>query len=319
MGKPKVMEWSRNHKLLIFFIMAALCFFVSTVALATLDRDACKLIEHKPDNTTQDEKKIEDPNYYRLPRSVEPENYKLMLNPNTTNNSFAGSVLITISVKEKIKTIALHANNLTIHGISLTNNNSKGIRILSTNMSLDKRELLLINLQNELDIAQYKLFILFSGRLDNKIVGFYKSNLKSGGTMVASKFQPTYARQAFPCFDEPDFKATYDITLWKPHSYVALSNMNEISSVYDKNVQMDRVTFATSVPMSTYLACFVVCDFDYKEVDINSGGIGRNFKLRSFAQKQDLHKIDFALDIGKRATEFYINYYEVPFPLPKLG
>lgn len=104
-----------------------------------------------------------------------------MLNPNTTNNSFAGSVLITISVKEKIKTIALHANNLTIHGISLTNNNSKGIRILSTNMSLDKRELLLINLQNELDIAQYKLFILFSGRLDNKIVGFYKSNLKTGG------------------------------------------------------------------------------------------------------------------------------------------
>lgn len=82
---------------------------------------------------------------------------------------------------------------------------------------------------------------------------------------------------------------------------------------------MDRVTFATSVPMSTYLACFVVCDFDYKEADINSGGIGRNFKLRSFAQKQDLHKIDFALDIGKRATEFYINYYEVPFPLPKLG
>lgn len=71
--------------------------------------------------------------------------------------------------------------------------------------------------------------------------------------------------------------------------------------------------------MSTYLACFVVCNFDYKEVDVNANGIGSNFKLRAFAQKDQTHKIDFAHDIGKRATEFYINYYEVPFPLPKLG
>lgn len=82
---------------------------------------------------------------------------------------------------------------------------------------------------------------------------------------------------------------------------------------------MDRVAFATSVPMSTYLACFVVCDFDHKETVINTGGIGKTFMLRSFAQKKELHKIDFAQDIGKRATEFYIKYYEVPFPLPKLG
>lgn len=71
--------------------------------------------------------------------------------------------------------------------------------------------------------------------------------------------------------------------------------------------------------MATYLACFVICDFDHKEVEINANGIGKNFTLRSFAQKDETHKIDFAQDIGKRATEFYINYYEVPFPLPKLG
>lgn len=82
---------------------------------------------------------------------------------------------------------------------------------------------------------------------------------------------------------------------------------------------MDKVTFARSVPMSTYLACFVICDFDHKEAEINTNGIGDNFMLRSFAQKKELHKIDFALSIGQRATEFYIKYYEVPFPLPKLG
>lgn len=71
--------------------------------------------------------------------------------------------------------------------------------------------------------------------------------------------------------------------------------------------------------MSTYLACFVICDFEAKETIINSNGIGHDFTLRSFAQKDQTHKIDFAQDIGKRATEFYINYYQVPFPLPKLG
>lgn len=71
--------------------------------------------------------------------------------------------------------------------------------------------------------------------------------------------------------------------------------------------------------MSTYLACFVVCDFDYKQNEIDSNGIGNNFILRSFAQKNQMHKIDFAQDIGRRATQFYIKYYEVPFPLPKLG
>lgn len=71
--------------------------------------------------------------------------------------------------------------------------------------------------------------------------------------------------------------------------------------------------------MSTYLACFVICDFDFKETEINSNGIGKSFKLRSFAQKGETHKIDFAQYIGKESTEFYIKYYEVPFPLPKLG
>ncbi|CAH2076272.1 unnamed protein product, partial [Iphiclides podalirius] len=137
-------------------------------------------------------------------------------------------------------------------------------------------------------------------------------------TMVASKFQPTYARQAFPCFDEPDFKATYDITLIKPVAYVALSNMNQISEEISEDGKTAAVSFATSVPMSTYLACFVICDFDFKQTVINANGIGNNFELRSFAQKDQMHKIDFAQDIGKRATEFYIKYYEVPFPLPKL-
>lgn len=252
----------------------------------------------------------------RLSPLVRPVNYKLELRPELDKGEFQGSVDIEIVMKQERNYINLHSNFLNIKDVKVFKGNDEVP--VAKFLEIKQMEQLFIHFDSAQSAGNYKISINFDGDLTRNIVGFYSSRLLDSRTMVASKFQPTYARQAFPCFDEPDFKATYDITLWKPHSYVALSNMNEISSVYDKNVQMDRVTFATSVPMSTYLACFVVCDFDYKEADINSGGIGRNFKLRSFAQKQDLHKIDFALDIGKRATEFYINYYEVPFPLPKL-
>ncbi|CAH0714258.1 unnamed protein product, partial [Brenthis ino] len=80
---------------------------------------------------------------------------------------------------------------------------------------------------NDKDYSNYQLELKFTGNLTRYIIGFYLSNLKNKGAMVTSKFQPTYARQAFPCFDEPEFKATYDITSVKPLNYVALSNMNE--------------------------------------------------------------------------------------------
>ncbi|GBP96318.1 Glutamyl aminopeptidase [Eumeta japonica] len=100
--------------------------------------------------------------------------------------------------------------------------------------------------------------------------------------------------------------------------FLQIQNVKEISAVHNEINNVDEVTFATSVPMSTYLACFVICDFHYLEKNINSNGIGNDFKLRTFAQRDQLHKIKFALDIAQRATEFYITYYQIPFPLPKL-
>lgn len=96
-------------------------------------------------------------------------------------------------------------------------------------------------------------------------------------------------------------------------------HFQEVSITPSENSKTDAVTFATSVPMSTYLACFVICDFGYKQTEIDSKGVGKNFTLRCYGQKDKLHTIDFAMDIAKRATEYYIQYYNVPYPLPKLG
>ncbi|XP_052756052.1 glutamyl aminopeptidase-like isoform X2 [Galleria mellonella] len=252
----------------------------------------------------------------RLSPLVRPVHYKLLLNPDFNAGIFKGNVKINVVNKEEKHYINLHINFLKVASVKVYNDGME-IPILKYIELIDLEQLLIL-FDSNLTSGNYQIDIDFSGSLTRNIVGLYSSRLKDSRIMVASKFQPTYARQAFPCFDEPDFKALYDITLAKPESYVALSNMNEISKIQDKENKVELVTFATSVPMSTYLACFVVCDFDFKETEINSNGIGKNFKLRSFAQRGQIHEIEFAQDIGKRATEFYIKYYEVPFPLPKL-
>ncbi|XP_072938562.1 aminopeptidase A-like isoform X2 [Epargyreus clarus] len=253
----------------------------------------------------------------KLSPLVRPLHYKLTLHPDLETGLFKGTVKIIITVnKQHTHTLSVHTKFLDIRDVKVFKENKK-MHIIRYS-EVKPLEQLLIEFENPLHLGTYHVNIEFNGDMTRNIVGLYLSRLKNGGTMVASKFQPTYARQAFPCFDEPDFKATYDISLVKPPSYVALSNMNEISKTVDSKTKMETVNFATSVPMSTYLVCFVICKFDHKETDIFSSGIGRNFKLRSFAQKDQTHKIDFAQDIGKRVTEFYIKYYEVPFPLPKL-
>nr|QBI71869.1 aminopeptidase A isoform X2 [Plutella xylostella] len=251
----------------------------------------------------------------RLSGLVLPVNYNLKLHPNMEKGTFEGHVNIHVNVKEERKHIYLHTKFLDIKNVKVLKDN-KDIPVAKF-FEVAQLEQLMIHFEQALPAGHYHIDIDFSGSLTKSIVGFYASRYKDR-TMVASKFEPTYARQAFPCFDEPEFKATFDIALVKPKGYTALSNMNEISSVHDSKTNTDVVSFARSVPMSTYLACFVLCEFDFKETEINTNGIGDPFTLRSYARKGETQKIDFAQSIGQRATEFYIKYYEVPFPLPKL-
>lgn len=252
----------------------------------------------------------------RLSQQIHPLNYKLELRPNTLSGTFQGNVEIEFDVQRDRNYINLHSKHLDITEIKVFRAGEE--LTVSEHMEVKQVEQIFVYLENGFTPGVYTIRLKYFGDLSRNIVGFYSSRLQNGRTMVASKFQPTYARQAYPCFDEPYFKATYDITLAKPVNSVALSNMNEISKVHDAETNTDLVTFATSVPMSTYLACFVICDFESKSVIIDPGNIGSKFTLRAFAQKHELRKINFALDIATKATKFYITYYEVPFPLPKL-
>lgn len=137
--------------------------------------------------------------------------------------------------------------------------------------------------------------------------------------IATSKFEPTYARQAFPCFDEPAMKAKFKVTLYHPKTddYHALSNMNILETTdYDDNTMM--TVFAQSVPMSTYLSCFIVSDFEFMSKPIIAE-FGNDFEMKVFATPDQLGKVEFALDAGVGVTQYYISYFQIEYPLPKLG
>ncbi|XP_032306948.1 glutamyl aminopeptidase [Drosophila ananassae] len=271
-----------------------------------------------PGTTPAPDEKID----YRLPSTLKPNHYDLYLFPNIETGEFSGQETIKITVLEATDKITLHSLNLKISSYSLQNTGSNTLAIQE--VSFDSvREFLVFQLSEELPAGrEVELHIGFEGSMANKIVGLYSSSyLKEDETrkvIATSKFEPTYARQAFPCFDEPALKAEFTITLVHPSGggYHALSNMNVESNVTQGAFY--EVGFAKSVPMSTYLACFIVSDFSFREVEIDTKGIGDTFTMGVYATPEQINKVDFATDVGKGVIEYYIDYFQIAYPLPKL-
>lgn len=249
--------------------------------------------------------------------------YDLYLNPNVYTGKFSGYNLISLNILENTKTITLHSHLLTISKVQVFDGETE----IKSSFELEQlREFLIVKTEQELVVSdgRYKLRIEFNGQMDNKIIGLYSSSyLKPDGTsktIATSKFEPTYARQSFPCFDEPDMKAIYKVTLVTPtkDDYHALSNMPEKLPHKDIGNGLKEVTFEDSVAMSTYLSAFIVSDFAFVESNVNAKGVGDDFKMRVFATPEQKEKMHFALDTGVKITEYYIDYFQVEYPLPKL-
>ncbi|XP_030559529.1 glutamyl aminopeptidase-like [Drosophila novamexicana] len=254
---------------------------------------------------------------YRLPTALEPQHYDLYLHPDLEAGTFTGQEKIKIKVLEATNQIVLHSHKLNITSVYVEN------RELESHELDEVREFLIINMQEQLPVdAVITLGIVFEGQSINKLVGLYSSSYTTPAgqlrEIATTKFEPTYARQAFPCFDEPALKATYAISVVHPSSgsYHALSNMDQTETTNLGENTM--ATFQTSVAMSTYLACIIVSDFDSESSTVNANGIGNDFSMRAFATPHQLNKVKYALEFGTAVTEYYIQYFNVEYPLPKL-
>lgn len=254
----------------------------------------------------------------RLPKNVRPLKYRITLTSNFSDFTFKGSEEIDIFISEPTSEITLHAADLKIQSAYLKYKNILQIVEPKETHLNEKEETLIISFAEILSVGHATLAIAFSGELNNKMHGFYRGKYTVNGEdkyMAATQFEATDARRAFPCWDEPDLKATFRLQLIMPSNLSAISNMPiwETKEALPKSDKLTAVTFAKTPLMSTYLLAFIIGEFESLETTTQEGTLVRVFTTPG---KKEQGK--FALDVAKRTLEFYNDYFGIPYPLPKI-
>ena len=241
---------------------------------------------------------------------VIPINYELMFEPLFHNFKFNGEEIITINLSKPTNSIKIDAAELNIKESHII----QGGKIISAKSSLNKKdEKLTIKLAKKIK-GKAKLSIKFTGTLNDRLLGFYKSQYKDkkGKTkyLATTQFEAADARRAFPCWDEPAVKATFDVSLLVDKHLDAISNMPVISK--KKIGTKILYKFGQTPIMSTYLLYLGVGEFEYLH------GKLRNIKIRIVTTKGNKNKGKLSLDFTKKFLGEYEKYFGIKYPLPKL-
>ena len=252
---------------------------------------------------------------HRLPDTVIPVRYELKLTPDLSAWTFAGEEKVTLQVREAVREIILNAAELELQSVSLETAAGK---ILPGHAVFDSaNERAVLSFAETVPAGAAELRIEFSGILNDKLHGFYRSTYKGADgqdkPLASTQFESTDARRAFPCWDEPAFKAVFQVTLVVDNKLAAISNARLINETPLPGTDKKEVVFADSMKMSTYLVAFIVGEFEATEPVM----IG-DAPLRVCAVPGKKHLTPLAIDIGKASLEHFSSYYGIPYPGDKL-
>lgn len=254
----------------------------------------------------------------RLYDQFKPLNYKLEIEISDDKKSFKGSVQINGSkVGKPNERITLHQKNLDVEVVSVTKTDKKtkqNLQLKPTRIvKHDSYDELRIHFSETIYPSEMTIELKFSGQITENMDGIYPSNFKEDNVpkqIIATQFESHHAREAFPCIDEPEAKATFDFTLIHNKNEIALSNtpIKEEAT----NDQKTKSVFEQTPIMSTYLLAFVVGEIESREA-VSKNGV----KIRTYATKNQIENTQFALKTAVKCMDFYEEYYDIPFPLPK--
>jgi puromycin-sensitive aminopeptidase len=249
---------------------------------------------------------------YRLPKNVKPHRYELRLEPDLKAFTFNGDETVAITVVESTREIVLNALELEIDAASV----ERGGKSTSATIRMQpEKERAHLTFPQALAPGDYNLKIVFRGILNDKLHGFYRSQYTdaAGNSHVAAttQFESTDARRAFPCWDEPELKASYKVTLVIDENLTAISNGGPESERKLGNGKKE-VVFKETIVMSTYLLAFIVGEFEATApVDA-----GTPLRIVHVPGKEGL--TPFAEKIGAFSLKFFADYYGLPYPGDKL-
>ncbi|MGH1569158.1 MAG: M1 family metallopeptidase [Nitrosopumilus sp.] len=240
---------------------------------------------------------------------VIPINYELTIEPDLKKFTFEGSESITADCKKLTNSISMNCAELKIISCQIK---SKGKIIQSTPKLNEKKEELQIKLSEKIK-GKITIDLEFQGILNDRLLGFYRSQYVQNGKtkyLATTQFEAADARRAFPCWDEPEAKATFDISIIADNKFTAISNMPVKSKKKMGNKTL--YNFSKTPVVSTYLIYLGVGEFEYL-----TGKVGK-IQIRVVTTKGNKSKGKFSLDLGKKLLTSYEKYFGIKYPLPKL-
>ena len=252
---------------------------------------------------------------YRLPRTVTPSSYALELSVDPAEPTCAGSVRIAVTVHEPVIEIVLNATDLAVDPADVSLVGAAG-SVSATDVSVDAEgERLTVTFADPLPIGEHVLTLAFTALVNDHMEGLYRSRYTLDGqehVVIATHFEATDARRAFPCWDEPDLKATFEITLVVPDGMAAFANTPEVGRE-PVGPGRTRVRFAPSMRMSTYLVAVVVGRMGVT-APMQSGATA----VRTVCRPDMLALGQYANEVGVFTLDWFSAYYDRPYPEQKL-
>ncbi|XP_017054319.1 aminopeptidase N [Drosophila ficusphila] len=263
--------------------------------------------------------------HYRLPNALEPQHYNLRIltHLNSTDQWFEGSVKIYLLARESTKNITLHVAHLKIDGDRTSVRSDQEINCITNVETNDIYNFYTLHLCRELEKDQiYQLEMHFESRLNNSLSGYYASNYTDTDTkevhhLAVTQFSPAFARQGFPCFDEPAWKSTFNITLGYHKNFTGLTGMPVIECQTHENLEnyiwCDHETLLRT---STYLVAYSV--HDLKNAVTEESKTFNRVVFRNWMQPKLLNQDVISTEMAPKVLAYFENLFQVNFPLKKV-
>jgi aminopeptidase N len=247
----------------------------------------------------------------KLPKQGVPTEYAIRIVPNIDNFTFAGNETVKLNVRSPVHQLVLNALELKVEAASVDGKELP----LSAIKTDNEKELLTLALPSQLAAGDHALTLRFTGKINQQGQGLFYMRYQEQGSgarkvMLGTQFEATDARRFFPCWDEPVFRARFQLTVVVPENWLAISNMpieNE-----KKIANRKEVRFASTPAMSSYLNVLVA-----GELDLIESRVGPT-QIRVIATKGKAELGRYALEASGQILKYYNDYFDVPYPLPKL-
>ena len=256
-----------------------------------------------------------DSNAVMLAKNVRPSRYELTLTPDFEEFTFRGKETVHIEVLQPTDTIVLDCAEIQIESCTVTLADGSDLAAAETRYD-KKAETVTFRFDTGLPAGSVDLELRFTGELNDKLRGFYRSKYTAEGGeeryLATTQFEATDARRAFPCWDEPAMKASFNVTLVIPSDLVAVSNMPIVSETGD-GAGLSKKEFAETPVMSTYLLAFIVGDL--KAIEQHAPG-GTLVRVWTTPGKEEQGR--FALETSVKLLEYFNDYFGIPYPLEKM-